>query len=272
MNNNKNGIIALLSLVILGILALVIFILARCSEVINPIPVLTETSTGTTVSTTLETETTNSNTTISTTVLTTTETVSSSSNSTSSESSSTITETVTLFSTEPVTTKDEIVSIPYDIIVITDLPITTTKKVETTVYTTTISYIITSTVTESPTPSKRTLLKVFPKGTYFCYERTGVKGGSGRTLIDCSIGENTGDKVIKGSIACRYLYDLYCYNKNGRTTVYIEVPEFPQADGYYYLDDCNGSYDIVDFFYYYASNCPFQYQGVVSNVSVYIDN
>lgn len=271
MNNNKNGIIALLSLVILGILALVIFVLVRCSEVINPIPVLTETSTGTTVSTTLETETTNSNTTISTTVLTTTETVSSSSNSTFSESTAT-TETVILYNTEPVTTKDEIISIPYNIVVITDLPITTTKKVETTVYTTTIPYIITSTVTESPTPSKRTLLKVFPKGTYYCYEKTGVKGGSGRTLIDCSIGENNGDKVIKGSIACRYLYDLYCYNKNGRTTVYIEIPEFPQATGYYYLDDCNASYDIVDFFYYYASNCPFQYQGVVSNISVYIDN
>ena len=270
MNNNKNGIIALLSLTILGILALVIFILARCSEVINPIPVLTETSTGTTVSTTLETETTNSNTTISTTVLTKTETVSSSSNSTSSESSAT-TETVTLFNTEPITTKDEIISIPYDIVVITD-PVTDIKIVETTVYTTVISYITTPTITESPTPSKRTLLKVFPKGTYFCYERTGVKGGSGRTLIDCSIGENTGDMVIKGSIACRYLYDMYCYNRNGRTTVYIEIPEFPQATGYYYLDDCNGSYDIVDFFYYYASNCPFQYQGVVSNISVYIDN
>jgi len=117
LNNNKNGIIALLSLVILGILALVIFILARCSEAINPIPVLTETSTGTTVSTTLETETTNSNTTISTTVLTKTETVSSSSNSTSSESTAT-TETMVLYNTEPVTTKDEIISIPYDIIIL----------------------------------------------------------------------------------------------------------------------------------------------------------
>lgn len=266
MNNNKNGIVALLSLVILGILTLVIFVLVRCSEVINPIPALTETSTQTTISTTLETETTNSNTTIST-----TETVSSSSNSTSSESGTT-TETVILYNTEPVTTKDEIISIPYDIIVITDPPIITTNKVETTICTTAIPYITTPTVTESPTLPKRTLLKVFPKGTYFCYERTGVKGGSGRTLIDCSIGENNGDKVIKGSIACRYLYDLYCYNKNGRTTVYIEIPEFPQATGYYYLDDCNASYDIVDFFYYYASNCPFQYQGVVSNVSVYIDN
>lgn len=270
MNNNKNGIVALLSLTIFGILALVIFILARCSEVINPIPALTETSTGTTISITLETETTKSNTTISTTVLTTTEIVSSSSNLTSSESSM-ITETVTLFNTEPMTTKDEIISIPYDIVVITD-PVTDIKIVETTVCTTVIPYITTPTITESPTFPKRTLLKVFPKGTYFCYERTGVKGGSGRTLIDCSIGENNGDKLIKGSIACRYLYDLYCYNKNGRTTVYIEIPEYPQMTGYYYLDDCNGSYDIVDFFYYYALNCPFQYQGVVSNVSVYVDN
>lgn len=270
MNSNKNGIVALLSLTIFGILALVIFILSRCSEVINPIPVLTETSTGTTVSTTLETETTNSNTTISTTVLTTTETVSSYSNSTSSESTAT-TETVILYNTEPVTTKDEIISIPYDIIVVTD-PVTEVKIVETTICTTAIPYITAPIINESPTLPRRTLLKVFPKGTYFCYERTGVKGGSGRTLIDCSIGENTGDKVIKGSIACRYLYDMYCYNRNGRTTVYIEVPEFPQATGYYYLDDCNGSYDIVDFFYYYASNCPFQYQGVVSNVSVYVDN
>ena len=266
MNSKKNGIIALLSLVILGILALVIFVLVRCSEVISPIPALTETSTQTTIYTTLETETTNSNTTVSTTVLTTTETVSSSSNST------TTAETMIVYNTEPVTTKDEIISIPYDIIVVTDPPITTMNKVETTIYTTTIPYITTPTITEAPISPKRTLIKVFPKGTYFCYERTGVKGGSGRTLIDCSIGENNGDKVIKGSIACRYLYDLYCYNKNGRTTVYIEIPEFQQATGYYYLDDCNASYDTVDFFYYYASNCPFQYQGVISNISVYVDN
>ena len=171
--------------------------------------------------------------------------------------------TVTTKAPDPI-----IVITDYDIIVVPNRPKTTIKttalNLPQTTYTTTLSV-------EDEIISKE-FVKTFSKGTYYCYEQTGVKGGSGRTLVDCSVCENNGDKVIKGSIASIYLYDLYCYNKNGRTTVYIEVPEFPQMSGYYYLDDCNGSYDIVDFFFCYSSNCPFQYKGVVSNVSVYIDN
>jgi hypothetical protein len=52
----------------------------------------------------------------------------------------------------------------------------------------------------------------------------------------------------------------YGYNYNGkRTMVYLEVNERPDMNGYYYVDDCCGSYSVVDFYYDYSSNCPFQY-------------
>ena len=42
--------------------------------------------------------------------------------------------------------------------------------------------------------------------------------------------------------------------------------------GYYYLDDCDaGNSNVIDFFFFYESNCPFKEQGVVQ-VDCYIVN
>lgn len=112
-------------------------------------------------------------------------------------------------------------------------------------------------------------VRTFSRGTYYCYERTDVTGGSGRLLMDCSIK----DDEIKGSVACRYIYENYGYNHNGaRTIVYLEVPGCPQMSGFYYVDDCCASSDTIDFFFYYASNCPFSNQGVLFDIACYIVN
>lgn len=106
-------------------------------------------------------------------------------------------------------------------------------------------------------------VKTFNRCTYYAYGHGGLCGGSGRSLIDCSYGNGT----VKGSIASSYLYSNYGYNYNGsRTMVYLEVSQYPQMTGYYYLDDCCAFYlnDTIDFYYDYNSNCPFQYQGVIS--------
>lgn len=113
-----------------------------------------------------------------------------------------------------------------------------------------------------------TYVKNFTRGTYYAYggQRT---GGSQRQLIDCSIGDGT----VKGSIASSYLYGNYGYNYNGkRTMVYLEIENYSQMNGYYYLDDCDaGNSNVIDFYFLYESNCPFQEQGVVQ-VDCYIVN
>lgn len=117
------------------------------------------------------------------------------------------------------------------------------------------------------TDSGKQFVKTFTRGTYYAYGGP-RHGGSGRQLIDCS----QGDGKVKGSIASRYLYDNYGYNYNGkRTMVYLEVEGYSSMNGYYYLDDscAVGHNNVIDFFYLYNSNCPFQYQGIVK-VDCYI--
>ena len=113
-----------------------------------------------------------------------------------------------------------------------------------------------------------TYVKNFTRGTYYAYEGQRI-GGSQRQLIDCSIGDGT----VKGSIASSYLYGNYGYNYNGkRTMVYLEIENYSQMNGYYYLDDCDaGNSNVIDFYFLYESNCPFQEQGVVQ-VDCYIVN
>lgn len=114
--------------------------------------------------------------------------------------------------------------------------------------------------------SSMQFVKTFSRGTYYCYGRGNIRGGSGRWLIDCSVG----DGVVKGSIACRYIYEHYGYKHNERTMVYLESPNLPCLTGYYYVDDCCASNNTIDFYYGYASNCPFEMQGVVKNIDCYI--
>lgn len=110
-----------------------------------------------------------------------------------------------------------------------------------------------------------TYVKHFSRGTYYAYGGA-RNGGSGRVLIDCSCGD--GD--VKGSIASSYLYNNYGYNVDGRTKVYLEIEGYSDINGWYYLDDSDaGNSEVIDFFYYYDSNCQFQCQGVVQ-VDCYI--
>ena len=104
-----------------------------------------------------------------------------------------------------------------------------------------------------------TYVKKFTRGTYYCYG-CAKKGGSGRALIEC----NTTNQ-IKGSIASSYLYKNYGYKySGGRTMVRLEIDGYPSMNGYYYLDDSDaGNPNVIDFYYVYASNCPFRNQGVV---------
>ena len=111
-------------------------------------------------------------------------------------------------------------------------------------------------------------VKTFSRGTYYCYGGS-RNGGSGRTLINCAYGNGT----VRGSIASSYLYRNYGYNYNGkRTMAYLEIPGYSSMNGYYYLDDSDaGNSNVIDFFYYYGSECPFRNQGVVSvNCSIVI--
>jgi hypothetical protein len=112
----------------------------------------------------------------------------------------------------------------------------------------------------------RKFVKTFSRGTYYPYP-AGTKGGSTRTLIDCSIGDGN----VKGSIASSYLYSMYGYDRDGRTKVYLELPTHSEMNGYYYVDDCNAwNPNVIDFYYYSANNCPFQLEGIVT-VNCYID-
>lgn len=93
----------------------------------------------------------------------------------------------------------------------------------------------------------------YPATAYY----DGVCGGSSRTLLGYG---DYGDN-IRGSIASRSLQETYGYNRNGRTTVYLEFPEFPEMDGLYYVDDCSAHYGIIDVFVWSSSACPFGVKG-----------
>jgi len=118
--------------------------------------------------------------------------------------------------------------------------------------------------------SNMSYVKNFTRGTYYGEYGYDVCGGSGRSLIDCSWGDGT----VRGSIASSYLYSNYGYNYNGkRTMVYLEVYGCPSMTGYYYLDDCDaGNWSVIDFYYRYYSNCPFQNAGVLTSIDCYIVN
>lgn len=122
----------------------------------------------------------------------------------------------------------------------------------------------TTTTTTTTTEPSLTFLGNF-RGTYYRGSTNPCRGGSGRTLIDCAAGAMT----VKGSVACKYIYQNYGYSLNGRTTIYIEVSSYPSMSGWYYVDDCCASYSVVDFYYPVYSRCPFQNAGVIS-VKVYI--
>ena len=206
---------------------------------------------------------------------TTTETTSSSTSSITTTES--ITSSTTEYETTYTTTKDDIIVVTgYQIIVIPD---ETTKTAKTTAITTTYSVTTVTTTTTvgitvkddgAPNASRR-FVKTFSRGTYYPgwegYGSTQVYGGSGRLLMDCSIK----DDEIKGSVACKYIQEKYGYNYNGtRTIVYLDIPEVPDMSGFYFVDDSCLRYDTIDFYFTYKANCPFENQGVLTNISCYI--
>lgn len=192
--------------------------------------------------------------------------------STAAETSHTITSKQTSSETTTVTTltdRDQIIAITnYQIIVIPDettvlTTITTVKSVNET--TTAVTY------GNEDVRSSANFVKTFTRGTYYPglegYGSTQVYGGSGRLLMDCSIK----DDEIKGSVACKYIQERCGYNYNGaRTIVYLDIPEQSSMSGFYFIDDCCESNDVIDFFFYYANNCPFKNQGVLTKISCYI--
>lgn len=119
--------------------------------------------------------------------------------------------------------------------------------------------------------SAGSLIRSNMRGTYYSpggWNGYSSMGGSGRYLLDCSYG---GDGYAKGSIASGYLYDILGYSSNGgRTAVWLEISDYDEMSGIYYLDDCSGA-DVIDFYYNQHSNCQFNYAGVVS-VDVYYVN
>lgn len=192
--------------------------------------------------------------------------------STATETSQTITSNKTSSKTTTVTTltdKDQIIAITnYQIVVIPDettvlTTITTAAQMNET--TTVVAY------GNEDVRSSANFVKTFTRGTYYpgweAYGSTQVYGGSGRLLMDCSIK----DDEIKGSVACKYVYEKYGYNYNGaRTIVYLDIPEYPDLSGFYFVDDCCGRYDTIDFYFTYKANCPFMNQGVLNTITCYI--
>lgn len=166
---------------------------------------------------------------------------------------STTTETVT---SEPETTTEESTSTTSET-TISDVITTafqTVPTVETTVFQTECEVTTTSIpiYVDYPVEDKRVKIDIGFRGSFY----TGgwcTKGGSGRTLLPY----NTTNE-IRGSVASYYLWSNYKYDLSGRTKVYIEVSQFPEMNGYYYLDDCcdESLPTTIDFFCYESDPCP----------------
>lgn len=117
-------------------------------------------------------------------------------------------------------------------------------------------------VEETPSSDGLTYVDYFGRVTYYpataYYD--GVCGGSDRTLL----GYGDYGNGIRGSIASRSLYEAYGYNRNGRTTVYLEFPGYESMNGWYYLDDCCAYYGVIDVFVWSGYSCPFYNAGVIT--------
>ena len=94
----------------------------------------------------------------------------------------------------------------------------------------------------------------YPETAYY----PGVCGGSARTLR----GYGDYSDGIRVSVACRTIQESYGYDRNGRTTIYLEFPSYPCMNGNYWVDDCCGAYGTIDIFVFSNSACPFGYDGV----------
>ena len=145
------------------------------------------------------------------------------------------------------------------VITTTDTEETTTESTTEEIATLTTIKTTVSTEASSEVSKEKRYLGTF-KGTYYAGKSVPCKGGSGRTLIDCTVGGNG----VKGSVASRYAYEKWGYKANGgRTKLYLEIKGHESMNGWYYVDDCNAVSSIIDFYFYKNSNCPWQKAGVV---------
>ena len=180
---------------------------------------------------------------------------------TETQTTATTTQTATTTTTTSATTTTTTSEITTSTVAIETAPIeiVTEQVVE---YTPPVEYV------ETSDTSYGNLIRGGMRGTYYApgsWNGYSSMGGSGRYLMDCSYG---GDGYAKGSIASGYLYNLLGYYANdGRTTVWLNISDYPEMNGLYYLDDCSGA-DVIDFFYDANANCQFSWAGVVS-VDVY---
>lgn len=179
---------------------------------------------------------------------------------------------------EEVTTESAISTSTTDLTTttVTTAATTTTSAAATTILTT-LPAQIEETTTTSTTYADGLKVKLISicssaSATYYLSNSSQIpyqtKGGSGRVLLDCGVKEDE----IKGSVACRSAYELYGYNyeNSERTKLYIRVPDFPGMTGYYYLDDCCAAYNVVDFYFGNANNCPFKDIGRIFNIEVFL--
>ena len=122
--------------------------------------------------------------------------------------------------------------------------------------------IITTTEVTTTTESipHEEYLGVF-RGTYYRGNCVPCKGGSGRWLKSCYVS----DDEIRGSVACRAVYERYGYSLNGNPTVVrLKCSTHPEIDGLYTVDDCCASLSVMDFYFEDYGRCPWQFDGVVS--------
>lgn len=134
---------------------------------------------------------------------------------------------------------------------------TTTTTTITTTFTTVTTLMTTTTATVEYDFKDRLIDYGWFVGKYYHGETAPCNGGSGNQLIDCT--PKAGE--TKGSVACRRIFEDYGYTVNGRTRVYLEFESYPEMTGWYFVDDCCQSMDVVDVYFIDYSTCPWQNDG-----------
>lgn len=134
---------------------------------------------------------------------------------------------------------------------------TTTTTITTTTVTTVTTLMTTTTTTVEYDFKDRLIDYGWFVGKYYHGETAPCNGGSGNQLIDCT--PKAGE--TKGSVACRRIFEDYGYTVNGRTRVYLEFESYPEMTGWYFVDDCCQSMDVVDVYFIDYSTCPWQNDG-----------
>lgn len=153
----------------------------------------------------------------------------------------------------------------------TTMTVTTCTTSTTTVTTTTTTVTTMTTATTTTTYDFKDRLVYIGEfyGSY--YRGKGVNpcpGGSGRMLEDCT----PKDSEMKGSVACRAIQETYDYYVNGRTRVYLELQQYPEMNGWYWVDDACLRYDNVDFYFIDYSDCPwYNTDGITEHINLWVE-